>query len=486
MKTTSLASVLALLTTCSCCVFAQPPDIEWEMTSANALTSSWIEVRQISDGGFACAGYQQAYPSASTNDWYFTKLTPQGSTSAEHTYGTSSTDNCISFAETHSGGFVLCGYGNGMFINAMTILTDSEGDSLSGHTYASHGFDGFTDIQRTSDGGFIICGFRGTGSIPRDPWLVKLNANGDSVWSRIYASSGDEWTGGVTQTDDGGYVIAGESAATVGGNYDAAILRTDSTGNIVWYRFYGDSGRDAAASILSTEDGGFIIAGLFETPNDDGDFWLLALNSNGDSLWNRTYNFRGRDWCHAFCRAPGGGYLLAGTSDMLSDTVTYSIGRLLRVAENGDSLWSMSFYGHHLADLQSVYPTTDDGYVACGKKDTPDDALSKAWAFKLMPDQTQVVEPHRIVDQKMFQLGQNYPNPFNSTTQIDFALPAAQRVSLRIYDVLGREVRTLINGIQAAGNHRVTFDASELSSGIYLCRMQAGEFTQTRKLMLLK
>jgi len=78
------------------------------------------------------------------------------------------------------------------------------------------------------------------------------------------------------------------------------------------------------------------------------------------------------------------------------------------------------------------------------------------------------------------------PNPFNSTTQIEFTLPTTQRVSLRLYDVLGREVAVLVDEIQTAGAHRLMFDASRLPSGVYLCRLEAGEMMQTRKIVLLK
>ncbi|MCX6601576.1 MAG: T9SS type A sorting domain-containing protein [bacterium] len=79
-----------------------------------------------------------------------------------------------------------------------------------------------------------------------------------------------------------------------------------------------------------------------------------------------------------------------------------------------------------------------------------------------------------------------YPNPFNSATQIEFALPSTQRLSLKLYDVLGREVAVLMNEIQTAGRHRFTFDASGLPSGVYLCRLEAGGMAQTRKIVLVK
>jgi hypothetical protein len=79
-----------------------------------------------------------------------------------------------------------------------------------------------------------------------------------------------------------------------------------------------------------------------------------------------------------------------------------------------------------------------------------------------------------------------YPNPFNPTSDIQYDLPTASHISLRIFDLLGREVAVLKDGFVEAGSHRVTFDGSNFSSGIYFARLEAGEFTHTKKLMLLK
>jgi len=87
---------------------------------------------------------------------------------------------------------------------------------------------------------------------------------------------------------------------------------------------------------------------------------------------------------------------------------------------------------------------------------------------------------------KEFNLGQAYPNPFNPTTTLSFDLPQASRVTLQVYDISGRLVNTLVNGYRQAGFHHVTFDAAGLASGVYLYRMEAGEFIATGKMVLLK
>ncbi len=87
---------------------------------------------------------------------------------------------------------------------------------------------------------------------------------------------------------------------------------------------------------------------------------------------------------------------------------------------------------------------------------------------------------------KQFALEQNYPNPFNPTTTISYQLPVASQVSLKVFDVLGREVMTLVNGRQDAGVYNLSLNAATLSSGIYFYRLQSGNFVQTKKMMLVK
>jgi hypothetical protein len=85
-----------------------------------------------------------------------------------------------------------------------------------------------------------------------------------------------------------------------------------------------------------------------------------------------------------------------------------------------------------------------------------------------------------------FGLSQNYPNPFNPTTAIGYQLPKASYVNLAVYDVSGRKVFELAEGLRAAGVHEVTFDAVNFASGLYFYRLEAGDFKAVRKMVLIK
>jgi hypothetical protein len=95
-------------------------------------------------------------------------------------------------------------------------------------------------------------------------------------------------------------------------------------------------------------------------------------------------------------------------------------------------------------------------------------------------DETGVTLPVRFI------LSQNYPNPFNASTVINYGLPYASHVTIDVYNILGGKIKTLVDEQQPAGNHQVVWNAKDRSSGMYFYRIRTGEFTETRKMLLLK
>lgn len=94
------------------------------------------------------------------------------------------------------------------------------------------------------------------------------------------------------------------------------------------------------------------------------------------------------------------------------------------------------------------------------------------------------VEDEFVVDQ--FKLEQNYPNPFNPSTRISYSVPATTDVNLKVFDIMGNEVATLVNKEQPAGNYQIDFDASNLSGGVYFYQLTTNSFVDTKKMILIK
>jgi len=113
------------------------------------------------------------------------------------------------------------------------------------------------------------------------------------------------------------------------------------------------------------------------------------------------------------------------------------------------------------------------------------DEIRVAAAFKDLSTVTSVRLPGNELPIN-YTLSQNYPNPFNPSTQIDYSVPQTGVVTLKIYSLLGAEIATLVSGVHTAGNYRVSFDASKLSSGVYLYRLEAGNVSVAKKMVLVK
>lgn len=165
-------------------------------------------------------------------------------------------------------------------------------------------------------------------------------------------------------------------------------------------------------------------------------------------------------------------------------------GELLRLYDNNMVLIDSLTY-----DDQAPWPVEADGLGPTLSLINPDldNSLPDSWGVSIghgtpgtINDNFTFMDDYeRIIPGKLI-LEQNYPNPFNPVTKISWQSPTGSHQTLKIYDVLGTEVAALVNEYKPAGNHEIQFDASRLSTGIYFYQLSAGEFVETKKLVLLR
>ena len=131
----------------------------------------------------------------------------------------------------------------------------------------------------------------------------------------------------------------------------------------------------------------------------------------------------------------------------------------------------------------SVQKTSDGGHIIAGHITAAAD--KDVWLIKLASTAVGIEEELGLLPEK-YSLSQNYPNPFNPVTTIKYSLPQSGEVTLLIYNLIGEEVARLVNRHQSTGEYSTEWNASKVSSGIYFYRLQAADFVQTRKMVLLK
>ncbi len=217
-------------------------------------------------------------------------------------------------------------------------------------------------MQVTFDGGFIIAGTdSSTGAQGYDVFLLKLNALGDTLWTRSYGNASNEFGQYVIQTTDSGFAIAGQVAN--GTNWDCLVIKTNKNGDTLWSRNLGGLGDDEANSVAETTGGGLLVSG-YTNSFGSYDFYLIHLDHLGNLLSSKTYGTPKNEFAYYAQETFDGGYIIGGVGD--------SLGRggynpmLVKTNNLGDTLWTKVYGTLGVEWVYIVRQTRDSGFIFCG------------------------------------------------------------------------------------------------------------------------
>ena len=299
------------------------------------------------------------------------------------------------------------------------------------------------------------------------------------TFEKTYEGLGFAETYAVQQTQDDGYIVVGFTRP-IGGSQDQEdyyVVKTDEYGDSLWTRRYGGNEKDRATAVLETSEGYYIIVGYSQSfVQNEIRVYMIKIDTNGDSLWARTYGTVNRDDGYAMAHTSDENYVMAGTID-------HDLG-LIKINAAGDTIWTKSYGTQNFDFARSVKQTSDGGYIAAGVA-----SISGSKIYLIKTDENGFITGMHDSKNNVFNnflLLQNYPNPFNPVTTIKFYLPKNSVVSLKIYNILGEEITTLISAPLLSGFHRYQWDATKFASGIYLYQLQAQNYTETKKMFLIK
>ena len=467
-------------------MYAQPPDTVWTKLYGGSGDDRVNSANETSDGGFIIAGSTKSF-GAGQNDVYIIKTDSDGDTIWTRTYGGLLWDVAYSIQQTLDGGYIITGYtysfgaGNS---DLYLIKTNSIGDTLWTRTYGGEFPDGGVMVREITGGGYIILGYTESfGNGNRDIWLLKTNEVGDTLWTETFGGAYQDYAGSMQQTTDEGYIIAGSTDIIPSINY-AYLIKTDANGDILWSRTFWGGDFVSLQSIEQTLDGGYIIGiSSYSYSDSDCDIYLLKTYPSGDSTWARVYG--GAEWDQVFSVdiTSDQGYLIAGYTESFgagSEDVY-----VIKTDSLGTETWSVVYGGVSDDVSHSALQTTDEGYMIAGNTLSFGVGSGDIWLLRLASE-TDILKDESFIRPSLMALSHNFPNPFNTSTTIEFSLDKPQFVTLKVYDLLGREIKTLLNEEKPAGRHRFVWNALDRSSGLYFYRMEAGDFIETRKMILLK
>jgi hypothetical protein len=261
-------------------------------------------------------------------------------------------------------------------------------------------FEGITSqAVRSPDGGTVIAGttYSNDGDVYRnhggaDVWVVKLNATGDTVWTKVYGGTLDDYAASIVATPDGGYAVAGSTQSNDGdvhgnhGGSDIWVLKLDASGDTLWTKTYGGSADEGNGYTVTTSDGGYAVAGYTNSNDGDAhdnhgshDMWLIKLNKDGALMWSQTYGGSNLDETRSIAATPDGGFVLAGlTASNDKDVTGFHIPTIvgfdmwvIKVDGNGNKIWAHA-YGGTTDDVAISITAAAGGYVVAGYTNSSD------------------------------------------------------------------------------------------------------------------
>jgi len=457
----------------------------WTQTFGGSEQEDGQSVQQTTDGGYIITGHTYSFGNANPSLWLI-KTNSQGQEEWNQTFGGSNSGQGQSVQQTTDGGYIIAGITEIGGVDVWLVKTNSQGNEEWNQTFGGDSLDLGQSVQQTTDGGYIITGWTNSfGNGGSDVWLIKTDSNGDSLWTKTYGGISGDGGFSVQQTSDGGYIIAGVTYSFGNGQGDIWLIKTDSQGQEEWNYAIGGAGYDYGKSVKQTTDGGYIIAGVtYSFGNGESDVWLIKTDSDGNEEWNQTFGGSDYDRGNSVQQTSDGGYIIAGdTRSFGNDTLDVW---LIKTDSNGNEEWNKTFGDIHEDIGYSVQQTTDDGYIITGYTDISD-SVGNNDVLLIKTDQYGNLETSTIVGlPTKYTLSQPYPNPFNPTTTIEFSIPQTEFVTVKVYNIVGNEITTLINDELSTGNHSIQWDGSHQPSGVYFVKIESISFVQTRKMVLLK
>jgi hypothetical protein len=348
----------------------------FQTTFGGSLNEFCFSAKQTNDKGFVLAGYTNSYGTGG-NNFYIIKTDSLSNILWSKIYGGINDDEGFDIQQTTDGGYIISGYTKSFgiqYYDAILLKIDANGDTLWTKTYGGLGSDFGNTVTQISDGGYIMGGYTTKTTIAGDTasmYLVKTNAQGNLLWQKLLGA-GNQVTDAycIKQTTDKGFIITGYTNGFGEINGDAFLLKTDSLANPLFTKTYGYKGADWGNAVYETTDGGYVIGGSYSTDSssNDIDAYIIKTNATGDTLWTRTFGGAGSDYGQSIKQTTDGGYILGGYTN------SFGAGNydafIVKTNANGDSLFTKTFGGTGDDEANSVVQTTDGGYILVGQSNS--------------------------------------------------------------------------------------------------------------------
>jgi len=385
-------------------------------------------------------------------------------------------------------------YGNATNLDYATVKYYSSGTQawVARYDGPADTADGSNSIAVDDSGNVYVTGYSVGTNGSFDFATVKYDSLGQQQWVNRYDGIGNSEDRAVSiAVDDSGYIyVTGRSYGDTTDS-DWATIKYNSDGGVQWTAIYNGSlnSLDAPSKIIVDDLFNVYVTGSGSYNSGDGqDFTTIKYNSSGEEQWISTYNGQNtfRDEAHSMAVDSMGNVYVTGRTWVTQLDYDFAT---IKYNSSGQEHWVAIYNG----------PGDEDDWASSIATDASGNAYVTGWSegvgtgydfATIKYSSTTGVETLFNNPPSEYALLQNFPNPFNPNTTIKWQMPETGFVSLKIFDVIGREVTVLVNEELPAGGYEVDFNTSTIkhqpSSGVYFYELRAGSFVETKKMILLK
>ncbi len=503
---------------------AQAPSIQWQKCIGGSGEDFTNGVLKLSEGNYLTFGNTNSVDGNFNalhggNDAFIMKFNSQGNILWKKTYGGSGDDDFASVIEDDDGELIALGitssndgqvHGNHGDNDAWLVHLNKNGKLLSQHCFGGTGDDEGLSIYKTHNGRLVFSGFSNSndGDVfgnhgDYDGWVVKLKQSGTIDWSNCFGGSNyDDLVPSISEINNRLF-FAGSTKSNDGditgyhGGYDAYVLKLQQSGSIISCRAYGGSAEEKGQEMVATTDGNIALAG--NSGSNDGDvannnifgMWVPKINSTTGNIMWQAFIGDVADTATGFgiIKTCDQGFAIVGIIAAGLSNIKTAQGYMAKIDANGNILWTTEFGGTDVDFFWKGIEAQNGHLLLAGETWSNDGQVNgnhgelDGWLVKLTGNGQRISASIENISGSELKIS---PNPIANSTSISFSLNQSENISLNIFDINGRLVETLADKIFEAGEHQTLFNAENFNSGIYFLKMQAGEFSRTEKLIIVK